>query len=418
MSKALTGPILNPYHGLVLVLLVSSAAICLVLFGPYTGDSERYLILARNLSDGIGFSAASHPPYYPEMFRPPMYPLFLAGPIRLGLGIPGILAIQVVLYFVAILLTVQLTVTVTGSEVVAKCVGLLLACYLPLVHWIVSITTETLCVLFFCGCSAALIRHLQAPSWWNTTSLGVSVVGLFLTRVSYLALLPVVVGLSLFRLRKRGLHYSVVLALITVVPIAGWITRNLTVMPGSFNPLGFNTGIALWARAIELTEPNIAAVAAATSRNADFNTVHSSADPLVQAKADERLSRWALGVIRSDQWGFLRMTIWALTFREWIEGYDPRLPTGVLWMATAVGGALLLLAYVGVLLLRNRWSVGLPLLALCVTVAGAHAPFLMEARYTAPVRPMLYIFSAFAGVRIAETIFRSRALRQARHVSA
>jgi hypothetical protein len=53
---------LDPYYIVLLLLLCSLVVVCVALFGPYTGDSARYLILGRNLAAGVGFSAGSQPP--------------------------------------------------------------------------------------------------------------------------------------------------------------------------------------------------------------------------------------------------------------------------------------------------------------------------------------------------------------------
>lgn len=44
-----------------------------------TGDSKGYILLAQNLLDHRVFSLADAPPYAPESFRSPGYPVFLAG---------------------------------------------------------------------------------------------------------------------------------------------------------------------------------------------------------------------------------------------------------------------------------------------------------------------------------------------------
>ena len=47
---------------------------CSHFFGLQMGDSGRYLTLAKNLAGGRGFSSASGPPYWPEVFRAPLHP--------------------------------------------------------------------------------------------------------------------------------------------------------------------------------------------------------------------------------------------------------------------------------------------------------------------------------------------------------
>lgn len=380
---------------LLLVLLAGSAALCLALFGPYTGDSSRYLSLAANLAQGNGFSAAPQPPYHPEVFRPPMYPLFLAVLMRLGLGVLGFVAVQLALYLVAIWVSMRTALVITGDRLTAVLLGVLLAVYPPLVRWTTSITAESLCTILFCVCCWCLARHLQHASWPNTMGLGLSVGALFFTRITYVVLVPIVVGVSAVRSRKHGgMRYAVVLAMVVLAPTALWVERNLTVMPSSFNPFGVGSGMGLWVRAVELQEPSMEQRAAWIDGNLDIQVAHGGTEPALQAKADARLFWEGLEVIRSRWRDFVAMTFWLFACREWVEAYDPRLPVAVLWLATGASGTLLAMGYVGIVLMRNRWSLVLPLVGLCFAVAAVHAPFATEGRYTAPVRPTLYMFSA------------------------
>ncbi len=171
-----------PYTAILVLLLTTSAVGCLAFFGPYTGDSGRYLRLAANLADGNGLSAATQPPYDPEVFRPPMYPLFLAGLKGLGLDVYGIILVQVILYLVAINFAMRTTVAVTGNQLAAGLLGFLMAAHPALMRWTVSITTEVLCTTLFCLVAWCVAKDLRQPTWSNTIVLGICIVTLFLTR--------------------------------------------------------------------------------------------------------------------------------------------------------------------------------------------------------------------------------------------
>src|SRR5689334_10230314 len=82
------------YQLLISGLVFVTGLICLRVFGPYTGDSARYLALARNLAAGNGFSASASSPYYPEIFRAPLYPLFLSVLFRFNIGVTGAVLVQ------------------------------------------------------------------------------------------------------------------------------------------------------------------------------------------------------------------------------------------------------------------------------------------------------------------------------------
>jgi 4-amino-4-deoxy-L-arabinose transferase-like glycosyltransferase len=390
---------------MLLALLATSATVCLARFGFYTGDSGGYLRIAANLANGNGFSGATQPPYDPEVFRPPMYPLFLAGLMRLGLDVYGIVVVQIVLYITAIQIAMRTTLAVTGNRLAAGLLGLLMAANPALVRWTVSVTAEALCTTLFCLVAWCIVRDLHQATWSNTITLGISIVALFLTRVTYVVLVPLVIGVSMLTSWKVGrLRYAGVLAMIVLVPAALWIGRNLSVMPSEFHPFGIGSGMALWGRAVELQEASQERRTALIVSNRDYQVAHDGTGPALQAKADADLFRAASEVIRFRWTEFVRMTVFLIVFREWVERYDPELPTAVLWVATVGSGTLLGMGYVGIVLIRSRWTLALPLAVLCFGVAAVHAPFATEARYTAPVRPILYMFSALTAAWVAERV--------------
>ncbi len=182
--------------------------------------------------------------------------------------------------------------------------------------------------------------------------------------------------------------------MIILVPAVLWIGRNRSVMPSEFHPFGVGAGMALWGRAIELKEPDQKQRTALLAANREYVIAHEGTNPALQSKADADLFRAASEVIRSRWIEFVRLTVFLIVFREWSETYDPKLPTPVLWLVTVGSSALLGLGYVGIALMRTRWTLTVPLVVLCFGVAAVHAPFATEARYTAPVRPILYMFSA------------------------
>ncbi len=382
------------FAGILLLLTGVSAAICLSIFGPYTTDSQRYVNIAVNLARGNGFSAATQPPYDVEVFRPPLYPVFLAGLLRVGVGVYGVIAAQVALYFVSILIAMKIALRLTVDRWPAAVLGLLLAGNLPLIHWTASITTESLCTVLFCLCSWFLMEHLRRPCWWSTVVLGVSINALFFTRVTYVVLFPVAAACSAIGLRRRSLaRYFGVLAIMMMLPVAAWVARNLTVMPDSFHPFGVGAGLALFGRAVELQEPDVGRRTARLLQNPDVDIVNVATDPRVQLKADENLFWQGAEVIRSHCFGFLRMSLSRVVFREWVEGYHPALPVAGLLIVAGMSSALLGLAYVGMAVMGAKWRVALPVAVLCFAVAAVHAPFATQARYTAPVRPVFYVFA-------------------------
>jgi hypothetical protein len=233
-----------------------------------------------------------------------------------------------------------------------------------------------------------------------------SVAALFLTRANYVVLAPLAIGICVFRFRRRGWHCSIVVAAFALLPICGWMARNIATMPQGFNPLGVNMGMAVWDRAVELGDGSIQQKILQVANDPDFQTLHGSADLSLQLEADKRLFLRGIRVIRSQWMSFVTMTFWALVFREWVETYSPSLPGVVLLMTATASAVLLGLAYVGVILVRGNWILAVPLVVLCMSIGAVHAPFFMEGRYTAPVRPVLYMFSVVSIVKIGEFALR------------
>ncbi len=61
-------------------------------------DAQSYLTIARNLIEGHGYSLSEGPPYEPDNFRTPLYPLFLSGLLSLsGFNLLLPLVVQILL---------------------------------------------------------------------------------------------------------------------------------------------------------------------------------------------------------------------------------------------------------------------------------------------------------------------------------
>jgi hypothetical protein len=383
------------YRLAVVGLVFATGLTCLHVFGPYTGDSTRYLALARNLAAGNGFSASVSWPYYPEIFRAPLYPLFLSGFFRLNVGVTGVILIQLALYSVAVLAMTRVSLAITGNQLAGFLLGILLSVYAPCLRWASAITTESLCMVLFCLVCLLLARHLRSPSYGTSGLLGLMIVGLFYTRATYFFVAPLVVILCIIRSRGRAvMRYALVLAIVTFAPIGAWVVRNAAVVPEGFHPFGVGTGMALYVKKLELLEPNYDERTKATIESADYQAFYKGTDPAVVLKADERMAREGVEAIQEHKTRYLANVCWLVLFREWAEMYDPTLPGSVAWIPTLVSAFLVICAYIGLFLMRDRLTAVLPLGAMALLVAAVHAIFATEARYTSPVRPVLYMLSA------------------------
>lgn len=384
-----------------MILLAVSSVTCAKVFGVYTGDSQRYLLLANNIAAGNGFSASPAQPYQPEVFRPPLYPYFLGLIFKLRLGIYGAAIAQLALYFVAVALAERICLIVTGDRLVALGALFLLSVYLPIVRWMVTITTESLCAVLFCLFCYSFLKIVERPGWLNVSVNALSLSGLALTRQAYVVLWPLAVGLVYWLLRgKAGKRYLIVMALIPAIVVGAWSWRNLKAMPGAFQPLGIGSGMTLFVGAVELQEKEIAKRDDWIMGNPDFHIVHTGSDVAAQVEADRNLRQAAVSVIRERKWDYLKRVVYLTLFRQWVEFFDPGLPGSLAALVPVFSGLMLVFAWAGLIFVRRNRRIALSLALFCFAVAIAHAIFVNSARYTAPARPVLYGFACLAAARL------------------
>ena len=380
-----------------LLLLALSAGACIIFFDVQAGDSERYLRLANNISQGHGFSAGTSAPYYPEVFNMPLYPYFVAFWTKLGIGVYGIAVIQGGLYFLAVLLVGKIALVLTSDRLVALLSTLISVAYLPIVRWAVAIHTEVLCAFLFCSACLCLLYFLTAPTWKNTFALGLFLAGLFLTRPAYFALFPLVaITVALYHYRAGRLKYSIALIALLGLVTLSWGWRNVTALSGAFQPFGVGSGMGLFQAAVEIQEPNYEKRDALVYKNPDHLMVVWGSNPLQRLESDRRLKQAAMDTIRVRWWDYVKRTVFLIVWRQWFEAFDQRLPGALVVSVAAISISLLILAYIGVFVAGKNNLAALSLALLCFAVCASHSLFIQTARYTAPVRPILYIFSSVA----------------------
>jgi len=389
-------PCLSAWTYLLPVLLLAvSAALCIHLWGTSTGDSPRYLQLARNLADGHGFSAAKAPPYQPEVFRAPLYPLFLAGLMRCGLGIPAMIVVQLLLHLIGAWCTARL-LTTAGARPGLGLLAATAACAHPaMVRWSSAITTESLCMVLFCATALLLTQYLVAPSPRRAVFLGLCWAALFLVRTEFVVLAPVLLFFAALRGWRTAPRTLAYLLLAMAVPSTAWVARNLAVVPGVSRPFGAGAGMTLWIRSVEIREPDIPK-RDSFLHDPRFLTLSYGTDPRAAYEADGQLGKEALEVFRQHPGEFASGAVVKAIFREWVEHYSPGLPRLLLLAATAVSTGLLLLSFGGLYLAWRCYPLLRAAATLCLIIGAVHAIGGTEARYTTPVRPVLYVFAALS----------------------
>ncbi len=182
-----------------------------------TSDAHSYHSIGRNLARGIGFAA-----HFPALsdhataFRPPIFPLLLAGPYRLFGASVGLGRLTSLLVGIVVVLLVERLTSKIGGSIAGLVAAVAVAIYPPLVVNDVSILAEGLSLLLI-----VLIITAIAEERWLLA--GIETGLLVLTRHSA-QLYALVVAILLLRWLgwKRALGYLGVSVLV-VVP---WLIRN------------------------------------------------------------------------------------------------------------------------------------------------------------------------------------------------
>ena len=247
-----------------LVLLATLIRVFLVLSFPQhiTGtDADQYIILGQNLAAGNGFSIWRFPPFDPDVFRSPGYPLFLAAFFRLGLGFWSIALCQVILEMSSLFFATAVLSKIVGKK--SARVGLAVALLSPY-------TGAIPCLIFSESLSVPLITMLfawglQLRTKKNIIFYGAALGYLTLVRGSFL---PGIILASLVLFIRYGLETKswkksvcatlgiVVAFAIVLAPYALWNkTHHGKISP---TPLaGLGRAFAAGNSGIGLTTPNV-----------------------------------------------------------------------------------------------------------------------------------------------------------------
>lgn len=374
------------------------------------GDTDTYVLLARNLIEGKGYAYAG----MPTALRAPLYPLLLASSLKL-FGSHALMAmrwLQFVEGLAVVCLCAAIARRLSGAR--AGKAALLFALFAPtLVVMNGEILTEAPATLFAAGFLWLLTEYVLRPRWNVLLGLG-WVVGLgALTRFN-MALLGVVV-LVVVILRKGGVprwHGAAVAILLPLGVISPWLIRNFRVFHGAAL---YSTHAGMDALEGVLTPEGRALPGDSERLRAavgwvppvDVETNNPSRRRLAEEPALDR-DCWAATVKawRSAGWGIVAIEIKKLS-DFWLST-DQLLWTGSFRareriersVGVIVYWAILALAIFGWIRLRDRNALVASTFLLYAFLATAmHVPFVMNTRFRMPfIDPLL---AALAGIGAA-----------------
>ncbi len=381
------------------------------IFTPWRvgGDAPFYVRLATNIASGKGFA------YYagPTAFRPPAYPLFLAGMMRV-FGKYALIATRIV-QFGAGLATAWVCARTTsrlfGEQ--AGRVALIVALFVPtLVAFPTELMTECfatlLTALFF-----DFILSNPVLSKWSVTVFAGLVVGLACLLRFNMAIL----GLVALAALARGMDWSRAwrrMCLLTAVAglvVAPWIVRNLIVFHG---------------RVILSTQGGINAVQGVLTpqgraQEGDWDILRSA---LGWRPADVESNQPPDDTVKLASEPDLDRKAWAQTFELWRRENWALIPLslkklGYFWFSTdqivstksfsmkqrlirsfGVFSHWILMVYAifgWVRLRRKDAKISDFLLGYALLVSAAHLPFIMTSRYRVPFMETVLVLLAANG---------------------
>jgi 4-amino-4-deoxy-L-arabinose transferase-like glycosyltransferase len=192
-------------------------------------DAGSYLTPAVNLLAGHGFSQRQEPPFVPDAYRTPVYPLFIAALYGLFGQHPLVIAgAQVIISALTAGLTYLLG-TRLMPEQEARTGGLLLALSLGPIVYALYALTETLFTLLLLGIAWALVvyRGTAQRRWLVGGGILAGLAALCRPiAMPYLLVIAPLAGCARQGRWRQGILAVLVLLLIAGLVVAPWIVRN------------------------------------------------------------------------------------------------------------------------------------------------------------------------------------------------
>ena len=197
-------------------------------------DALHYVLLGRNVILKGFYSRCEVPPFAPDMFRTPMYPLF-AGGLDVWAGAAGIYVVQAIIHAVTCCLVFVVARRHFGTTA-GWFAGLLLATDLMLAISNFEAMSEPLFNFFTVLVAYFLLVNTQpdegkARRFWRLVLGGLSLSAAVFTRPAgqyLLAIYAVCLLIVGIRERKisRAIRDVVLLTFVTVIPLSFWVARN------------------------------------------------------------------------------------------------------------------------------------------------------------------------------------------------
>jgi 4-amino-4-deoxy-L-arabinose transferase-like glycosyltransferase len=198
------------------------------------GDSHEYIAIAHNLVNSHTFTRDTVPPLRPELFRTPGYPLLLALPLALfGPALAWPLLLQLLLSLVTVWLTWRLALELGLGPGTSAFAALMVGLSPNLAFLSSKLVSEALFTPMLLVCVLLLNRYRQSGRALDLIGTGVTCGLLVLVR-PIATFFPFVVAVYLLRLglsprfatHRSSLIAPIVFLACASVVVAPWIIRN------------------------------------------------------------------------------------------------------------------------------------------------------------------------------------------------
>ncbi|MGH9685950.1 MAG: ArnT family glycosyltransferase [Candidatus Acidiferrales bacterium] len=370
------------------------------------GDAPAYFLLAHNIATGKGYAYAG----FATAYRPPIYPLLLAGGIKVfdSHAFEAVRLVQFLMGLAVVYLCASVAGNLFGKD--EKRAALVLALFFPtLVIMTGDILTEATATLISALFLYLFVRFFQRPSWAILAGLSVCVGVATLIRFN-MALLGIVV-LAVVLLQQKTLpkwRAAALMICLSGLVVSPWLVRNYRAFHGRLL-LSTESGPAA---VMGVLTPQGRALPGDSARlrralgwvpPADIETnAPSRAQFGSEAELNRKAWRVAFGLWRHTGWRLVPLTLEKLSYfwlstdqLLWTRSFRP------LVRAARAGGVLVywvLLAFgiAGWFRLRSRSS-GLARVFLFYVILATvlHVPFNMNTRLRMPfIDPLLAILAA------------------------
>ena len=374
-----------------------------------TSDALEYNQLARNLLQWHCYCFFA--PGRPTAYRPPLFPLFLAGVYLLGGANPlyGRLALSVVGALTCVLVSIMAR-DLFGPRV-GLLAGLIAATYPQLFIYDAWLYSESLAICLFAASCLAMMRASHNPPGWQWLLVGVLLGLTALTRPNGIyALLAVLAWVALAVLTqairwKRATIGSLLILLGCLVVMLPWTIRNASVTNGAFVPISTGGGIVL------AGAYNDSVVADSPVAGFWVNPLNVPADQAVMLRFPPAC--WSTCEVARDQAARNLGIAWAtshlqdiplLVWNRMIQFWTPAMPPidgGLpepLWpvVARTYPATIICLALLGLLRLKGRGLVALLPCFFGATVILGGILFYGSVRLRAPLEPFLVVLASGA----------------------